>query len=114
MTKIKKTFSLGKDAAQLLEELAEQFYADNQTETVRAGLRALAAQHGLGETTWIIDGYVAGRPTESGQCHRCERRFETGDLLYRPVFRRGAEAGTETFSQLPDEDLWVCAECVAK
>jgi hypothetical protein len=114
MTKIKKTFTLGEDAAQLLEELAEQFYADNQTETVRAGLRALAAQHGLGETTWIIDGYVSGHPSESGRCYRCERRFEAGALLYRPVFRRGAEAGTETFSQLPDREIWICAACVAE
>jgi len=114
MTKIKKTFSLGEDAAQLLEELAEQFYADNQTETVRAGLRALAAQHGLGETTWIIDGYVAGRPTESGQCYRCEHHFEAGALLYRPAFRRGAESGKEPFSQLPDREIWVCAACVAE
>jgi hypothetical protein len=55
---------------------------------------------------------VAGRPSENGQCYHCERRFEAGALLYRPVFRRGAEAGTETFSQLPDGEIWICAACV--
>ncbi len=45
---MKKTFSLGKDAARLLETLAQRFYAGNQTEAVRAGVRAQAFQHSLG------------------------------------------------------------------
>jgi len=115
MTKVdggKKTFSLGADAAELLETLAEQFFGSNQTETVRAGLRALAVEYGLlGETTWIVDGYVAGRAPKGGaRCYRCERRFQVGELLYRLVFRRGS--GPNALPHLPEEELWVCPLCV--
>ncbi len=108
----KKTFSLGADAAELLETLADRFFGSNQTETVRAGLRALAVEYGLlGETTWSVDGYVAGRAPKGGaRCYRCERRFQTGEFLYHLVFRRGA--GPNALSRLPEEELWVCPFCV--
>ena len=108
----KKTFSLGADAAELLETLADRFFGSNQTETVRAGLRALAVEYSLlGETTWIMDGYVAGRAPKGGaRCYRCERRFQAGEFLYRPVFRRGS--GPDTLPNLPEEELWVCPLCI--
>jgi hypothetical protein len=69
----KKTFTLGTESAQLLEELAERYYADNQTETVRVALRSLAARLGVGETNWVVDGYVPARAMEGGTCQLCAR-----------------------------------------
>lgn len=111
VTEGKKTFTLGVEHAELLEEVAGRFYSDNQTEAVRVAISRLAARHGLGETTWIIDGYVPDSPSESGACYRCDREFQAGEVLYRPVFRRGA--GDEMFSSLPDKELWICGECVS-
>ena len=109
---VKKTFILKTEVARLLETLAKEHFGGNQTETVRAGLRALAVEYGLlGETTWIVDGYVAGRAPKGGaRCYRCERRFQAGELLYRPIFRRGS--GPNALSRLPEEELWVCPLCV--
>jgi hypothetical protein len=53
MTQGRKAFTLGVATAELIEELAERFYADNQTEVVRVAVQALAAQHSLGETTGV-------------------------------------------------------------
>ncbi len=116
---MKKTFSLGEDAARLLETLARQFYADNQTEVVRAGIRALAARHGLvvdepPATRWVVGGYVAGAPEGDAQCCRCGQCIE-GEVGYRPVFRRGWEGQqyhAETHDHLPDEELWICRACI--
>ena len=111
--RVKKAFLLKPEVARLLETLAKNHFANNQTETFRAGLRALAVRYGLSETTWIVDGYVAGRAPKGGaRCYRCERRFQAGELLYRPVFRRGS--GPDALSRLPpsEEELWVCPLCV--
>ena len=118
---MKKTFSLGEDAARLLETLAQQFYAGNQTEVVRAGVRALAVRHGLemaGHETptprWVVGGYVIGTPEGDTQCCRCGQHVKN-EVLYRPVFRRGWEGQQyhqETHDHLPDEELWVCWACI--
>ncbi len=110
MTQGKKTFTLGVETAELLEDLAERFYADNQTEAVRVAVQALAAQHGLGETTWVIDGYVTTRSSENVTCHQCERMFRASEVIYQPVFRRGF--GPKTFSELPEEEIYVCRDCL--
>jgi len=109
--RVKKAFLLKPDVARLLETLAKNHFGDNQTETLRAGLRALAVRYGLSETTWIVDGYVAGRaPKGDARCYRCERHFQVGEFLYRPVFRRGY--GPDALPHLPEEELWVCPLCV--
>jgi hypothetical protein len=106
----KKTFTLGTESARLLEELAERFYADNQTETVRVALRHLAAQLGMGETTWVMDGYVPTKAKEAGTCHCCGDAFGAGEVVYRPVFRRGS--GPSAQSQLPQKEIRFCTGCV--
>ncbi len=105
----KKTFTLGRESARLLEELAQRFYADNQTETVRVALRTLAAHLGVGETTWVIDGYVPIKAREAGTCHRCDGSFETSEIVYRPVFKQGSGAGA--LSQLPGSEVLHCSKC---
>jgi len=105
----KKTFTLGTESARLLEELAERFYADNQTETVRVALRNLAARLGVGETTWVIHGYVATRAREAGTCHRCGGSFGASEIVYRPVFKQGSGPGA--LSQLPGREVLHCSEC---
>jgi hypothetical protein len=106
----KKTFTLGSESARLLEELAERFYADNQTETVRVALRNLAARLGVGERTWVVDGYVPTKARETGTCHRCGDAFEVGEVVYIAVFRRGT--GPTALSHLPQEQILVCPQCI--
>jgi hypothetical protein len=112
VTQGKKTFTLGVETAELLEELAERFYADNQTEAVRVAVQALATQHGLGETAWVIDGYVTTRSKNNGTCHRCKQKFQAKEVIYQPVFRRGF--GPEAFSELPEEEIYICQRCLEK
>jgi hypothetical protein len=108
----KKTFTLGTESARLLEELAERFYADNQTETVRVALRQLAAQLGIGETTWVIDGYVPIKAGEAGTCHYCGDTFGAGEVMYRAVFRRGS--GRDAWFRLPSREIRSCHKCIEK
>jgi hypothetical protein len=105
----KKTFTLGRKSARLLEELAERFYADNQTETVRVALRHLAARLGVGETTWVIDGYVPTKAREAGTCHRCGGSFGASEIVYRPVFKQGSGPGA--LPQLPGNEVLHCSKC---
>jgi hypothetical protein len=83
MTKIKKTFSLGEDAAQLLEELAEQFYADNQTETVRAGRRPGSSTATCPDThPKAADATAASAASRPGHCS-IDRSFVAEPRLAR-------------------------------
>jgi hypothetical protein len=102
-------FTLDVETVALLDRLADRFYDGNKSATVRAALEYLS--DGMREG-WIIAGYTAASVEDEVACHSCGTPHHSGDVLYRPVFERGASA--RAMHALPKESWFDCSECVVR
>ena len=102
-------FTLDTDTVSLLDQLADRFYGGNKSATVRAALESLAA--GMHEG-WVVAGYTPASLNDEASCHSCGTPHGVGDVLYRPVFERGASVGA--ISSLPAEPWFDCHDCVGR
>lgn len=101
-------FTLDDSTVDLLERVAGTWYGGNKSQTVRAALESLATH--LGHEGWVITGYTQVVIDEQALCRSCGGAHDQGEVLFRPVFQRGAGRGALT--QLPAE-LWLdCVDCV--
>lgn len=101
-------FTLDNATVAMLDRLAERYYGGNKSLTVRAALESLAAH--AGHEGWIVAGYTPVVLDARADCHTCGELHGQGEVLYRPVFRRGQ--GQQALPRIPAE-LWLdCSQCV--
>jgi len=100
-------FTLDDDAVSLLESLADRYYQGNKSRTVRAALESLASH--AGHDGWVITGYSPVRLEEEAACHSCGIEYREGDVLFRPVFERGASP--DALDHIPSESWLDCPTC---
>ena len=101
-------FTLDDATARLLDELAARYYHGNKSLAVRAALESLAAH--FGAEGWRVSGYIPTTLDASQCCHTCGETHASGEVLYRPVFKRGG--GPASQRSLPAENWLDCAGCV--
>lgn len=101
-------FTLDDDTVHLLERLSSTYYGGNKSRTVRAALESLAAH--TGHDGWVITGYTPMAITDEANCHTCGTVYGEGDVLFRPVFERGASP--RALPHIPAEVWLDCPECV--
>lgn len=101
-------FTLDGETVDLLSRLAEAYYGGNKSQTVRAALESLASH--IGHEGWVVKGYVPAVAPENAECHSCGTAQRDGEILYRPVFERGASASA--LPAIPTEDWLECPTCV--
>src|SRR5262245_20008690 len=101
-------FTLDEATVRLLSKLSEQYYEGNKSLTVRAALESLAVH--AGHEGWVIAGYTSMQVHERTRCHICGDTHAKGEVLFRPVFRRGD--GPKVVPRLPTETWLDCSTCV--
>ena len=101
-------FTFDDETTEMLDQISEIYYHGNKSLTVRAALESLATH--LGHAGWVIDGYVAVQVQQGTDCHSCGRTYPEGDILYRPVFKRGH--APNALSEIPRENWLDCSQCV--
>lgn len=101
-------FTLDEATVSLLNRLADRLYDGNKSQTVRAALESLAAH--AGQEGWVIAGYTPVRLDEAADCFHCGEHHGRGEVLFRPVFRRGL--GRDALPELPSEPWLDCGQCV--
>jgi hypothetical protein len=101
-------FTLDDQTVTLLSRLSERYYGGNKSQTVRAALESLAAH--AGHDGWVIAGYGPVALAGDAQCHTCGTEHHEGDVLYRPVFERGASP--KALPKMPAEAWLDCPSCV--
>ena len=101
-------FTLDAPTIDLLERLAATYYQGNKSQTVRAALESLAAH--IGHDGWVITGYTPVQLEQEEQCHTCGEAHHEGEVLYRPVFERGASP--RALPHIPAEPWFDCPRCV--
>lgn len=100
-------FTLDEEAVELLESLADRYYQGNKSRTVRAALESLATH--TGHDGWVITGYSPTRLSAEAACHTCGTEYDEGDVLFRPVFERGASP--DALQHIPSEPWLDCPNC---
>lgn len=103
-------FTLDNDTVTLLQELADNYYGGNKSQTVRAALESLAAH--TGHQGWVISGYTPKEVDGEVECHGCGEAHKEGEVLYRPVFERGKSP--TALPQIPTENWLDCPDCAEK
>ena len=101
-------FTLDDGTIELLQQLADGYYAGNKSHTVRAALESLAVH--ANHEGWVIGGYVPVVVDSLTPCHDCGEAYREGAVLYRPMFQRGD--GPHVWPTLPAENWLACSECV--
>lgn len=101
-------FTLDDPTVELLQQLADKYYAGNKSHTVRAALESLAVH--TNHAGWVIGGYVPVVVDAATACHDCGEEHRQGDVLFRPVFQRGE--GPRAWPSLPSENWLACSLCV--
>lgn len=101
-------FTLDAATIDLLDRLASTYYAGNKSQTVRAALESLAVH--IGHDGWVVTGYTPVRLDADAQCHTCGEAHHEGEVLYRPVFERGASP--RALPAMPAEAWLDCPRCV--
>ena len=101
-------FTFDNETIQLLERLSELYYHGNKSLTVRAALESLAAH--TGHAGWVVAGYSPVPLEQQANCHSCGQTYSQGEILYRPVFRRGESR--DALPQIPNENWLDCSNCV--
>ena len=101
-------FTFDASTIELLERLAETYYSGNKSQTVRAALESLAAH--IGHDGWVITGYTPTRLDDEASCHTCGEAHHEGEVLFRPVFERGASP--RALPNIPAEPWLDCPRCV--
>ena len=100
-------FTLDTDTVRILERLAADYYDGNKSRTVRAALESLAAH--VGHDGWVIKGYTPVSAHADVTCHSCGSDYKEGDVLFRPVFERGASP--QALPNIPTEPWLDCSDC---
>ena len=100
-------FTLDADAVRLLEKLAATYYGGNKSQTVRAALESLAAH--AGHDGWVVTGYTPAPLEAEAACHSCGTAYGEGEVLFRPVFERGASP--QALPKIPAEVWLDCSTC---
>ncbi len=100
-------FTLDDATIELLDSLAASYYSGNKSQTVRAALESLATH--TRHMGWVITGYTTVVLAKPEACHTCGERHRKGEVLYRPVFERGA--GAKALPVLPREMWLACSNC---
>ena len=100
-------FTLDEEAVELLNNMAEKYYQGNKSRTVRAALESLATH--IGHDGWVVAGYTPVQVDHDVACHTCGTDYGAGDILFRPVFERGASPSALT--QIPSEEWLDCPDC---
>jgi hypothetical protein len=103
-------FTLDEETVELLNKLAEKYYAGNKSQTVRVALESLAAHQG--HEGWVITGYTPLKMDHQVQCHSCGTEHGEGNVLFKPVFEKGRSPGA--IKQIPSEEWVECHECIEK
>ena len=103
-------FTFDDDTANLLQELADNYYNGNKSQTVRAALESLASH--TGHEGWVIAGYTPVQLNDDKSCHTCGEAHHEGEVLYRPVFERGKSP--EAMPAMPSDDWLECPSCAEK
>lgn len=106
MRRLNFTFDI--ETAELLDQIAGLYYHGNKSLTVRAALESLATH--LGHAGWVIDGYTSARLEQEANCHSCGQGYPEGDVLYKPVFKRGH--APNALPELPRESWLDCSRCL--
>ena len=75
--------------------------------TVRAALESLASR--VGHEGWVIAGYTPVILDEDAACHTCGGAHLPGEVVYRPVFKRGE--GPSAMAAIPPENWVECSGC---
>ena len=101
-------FTLDDSTVELLESLSAGYYGGNKSQTVRAALESLATH--TRHMGWGITGYTTFVLDRPEACHSCGERHRKGEVLYRPVFERGA--GAQALNSLPKTPWLECSTCV--
>jgi hypothetical protein len=101
-------FTLDDDTVQLLSKLSQKYYEGNKSQTVRAALESLATH--ASHDGWVITGYTTLKIDNNTPCHTCGKEYNSGDMLYKPVFERGV--GSSALKKIPEEDWVECHHCV--
>lgn len=101
-------FTLDAATVDLLERLAKTYYNGNKSQTVRAALESLATH--VGHDGWVVAGYTPVQLEDQAACHTCGEAHEEGEVLYRPVFERGASP--RALPHIPAEPWLDCPRCV--
>jgi len=101
-------FTLDDATVALLDKLSHTYYGGNKSQTVRASLESLAAH--IGHEGWVIAGYTPVALDGDMACHTCGTAHHEGEVLYRPVFERGA--GPSALRAIPAEVWLDCTGCV--
>ncbi|BDI29155.1 hypothetical protein CCAX7_12060 [Capsulimonas corticalis] len=101
-------FTFDDETSELLDQISEAYYHGNKSLTVRAALESLATH--LGHAGWVISGYAPLLLDHQENCHSCGKTYPEGDILYRPVFKRGHAPGA--LENIPKEDWLDCPTCV--
>ena len=103
-------FTFDEDTVTLLQELADNYYNGNKSQTVRAALESLASH--TGHEGWVIAGYTPIQLNDDRSCHTCGESHHEGEVLYRPVFERGK--APDAMQTIPSEDWLECPTCAEK
>lgn len=103
-------FTLDLPTIDLLEQLSSTYFGGNKSQTVRAALESLAAHSG--HDGWVVTGYAPSELNQEAECHTCHTAHERGEILYRPVFKRGRSP--EALQTIPSEQWLDCSDCVEK
>jgi hypothetical protein len=101
-------FTLDSPTVELLNRLAGRYYGGNKSLTVRAALESLATH--VGHEGWVIAGYTPVVLDDQTDCHTCGSLYGQGEVLYRPVFRRGQ--GHQALAHIPTRPWLSCPSCV--
>ena len=103
-------FTLDEDTVQLLGDLAERLFEGNKSLTIRSALQRLASH--AGHDAWVINGYAPTELRKRACCHTCGVAYPKGEILFRPVFERGASP--TALPQLPTETWLDCSDCASR
>jgi hypothetical protein len=103
-------FTLDDETVRLLGDLADRLYSGNKSLTIRSALQSLASH--AGHDGWVIHGYTPTELNKGANCHTCGVSYPKGEVLFRPVFERGASPSA--LPELPTETWLDCGDCASK
>ena len=103
-------FTLDEETVRLLGDLAQRLFEGNKSLTIRSALQSLASH--AGHDGWVINGYAPTELQKRACCHTCGVAYPKGEILFRPVFERGASPAA--LPELPTETWLDCCDCASR
>lgn len=101
-------FTFDDSTIELLEELSDNYFSGNKSQTVREALESLKVN--IGNKGWVIKGYTPRQLEEEIQCYSCGEDHHAGEILFTPVFEKGS--GVRAINALPKKPWVECDKCV--